>query len=122
MHTSKVQEEEEDELILAHPFVGPGMRTTKTRENKYYSHAPFCPSCGCIMPREGVYCQLCRIKYGYEYDECICYSDAPESCTSKLEHECCCDLAFNALSCRAVKHDCICGKNAGSSEDCRSCV
>lgn len=26
---------------------------------------PYCPSCGCMMPREGDYCQTCRIKHGY---------------------------------------------------------
>ena len=68
---------------------------------------PWCPSCGIGIPREGQYCQSCRIKYGYESDDCTCYSDNPGECTSKLEHYCCCSTVFDIDDCRAPydKHD-----------------
>ena len=63
---------------------------------------PYCPHCGCMMPREGEYCQSCRVEHGYESDECTCYVYNPEDCTSKLEHYCCCEDDDD--SCRATNH------------------
>ena len=82
--------------------------------------APFCPGCGCVILREGQHCQSCRIKHGLEYDECTCYSDCPEDCKSKLEHDCCCMNALDIDECRAPdwKHDCVCSEE----EDCRSLI
>ena len=69
---------------------------------------PYCPSCQCPIPRTGEYCQKCRNEKGYEFDECICYSDCPENCSSKLKHYCCCSIAFDIESCLAPTndHDC----------------
>jgi hypothetical protein len=81
---------------------------------------PFCISCGCMISRLGARCQSCCNKYGYKYDECICYSDSPEECVSKLEHYCCCSTAFDTSACRAPEHECICLENPGDTEDCRA--
>lgn len=83
---------------------------------------PYCPSCGCVITREGVYCQSCRTEYGYESDDCTCYSDCPEDCTSKLEHYCCCSNAIDIENCRAPddKHYCICTERPEDIEECRA--
>jgi hypothetical protein len=51
---------------------------------------PFCTGCKCIIPRQGQFCQSCRRKLNLPYDDCVCYSQSPEECKSKLEHDCCC--------------------------------
>lgn len=68
---------------------------------------PFCPGCECVIDREGAHCQSCRIKFNVEYDECVCYSESPEECQSKLEHYCCCSLVEDTDICKAPdnKHD-----------------
>lgn len=62
---------------------------------------PYCGHCGCVIPREGGYCQSCRNDYGYENDECTCFEDRPENCLSKLEHYCCCSDAIYT-TCKAL--------------------
>jgi hypothetical protein len=71
---------------------------------------PYCEHCGCVVPREGIYCQSCRSSYGYESADCVCYEDSPDNCASKLKHYCCCTVTFDTEDCKAPehKHDCIC--------------
>jgi hypothetical protein len=69
---------------------------------------PYCSGCGVIIPRTGDYCLGCRIEKGYESDDCTCYSNCPEECKSKLEHNCCCTNTFDTANCLATEHDCCC--------------
>lgn len=78
---------------------------------------PYCPHCGCVINREGVYCQSCRNEHGYESDNCVCYEDCPGNCVSKLEHYCCCTIVIDIDDCRSNNHDCVCNHE---DEDCRA--
>jgi hypothetical protein len=88
-----------------------------SRFNYFDTHAPKCPSYGCIITRIGEFCQSCRYKYELEDDECTCCDNARE-CKSKLDHYCCCATVWDVSKCKAdrIGHDCTC--ESGYVDDC----
>jgi len=65
-------------------------------------YRPSCSICGCVITRIGEICQTCCYKYNIECDECTCHDD-PTTCTSKLDHYCCCLDRENISECRAER-------------------